>query len=128
MMNNTRNNNTSNQDMTDAEMKAQFIERNGNLKKSLNDIVDKIDTASSKTHDYLAQSVGSEANLPSGNASAKSSNILEQTSTGLGINSMDSRLMRSIKSDINAMHSIDAEQFEDIASKIDETFGQNALV
>lgn len=27
-----------------AEMEAQFIERNSNLKKSLNNIVDKIDT------------------------------------------------------------------------------------
>ncbi|CEP09396.1 hypothetical protein [Parasitella parasitica] len=131
--NNNNNNNNSNLNMTDAGMvivymEAQFIERNGNLKKSLNSIVDKIDAASSKTHDYLAQNVGGETSLSSGNASVKPSNILEQNSTGFGINSMDSRLMRSIKSDINAMHSSDAEQFEDIASKIDETFGQNALV
>ncbi|CAO0799986.1 unnamed protein product [Mucor circinelloides] len=129
-MNNTENNKAA-LNMTDAEMEAQFVERNSNLKKSLNNIVDKIDTASSKTHDYLAQNVGNDTSLSTANTT-KSSNILEQNnapnSTGFGINTMDAKLMNSIRSDVKAMHSTNPEQFEEVATKMDETFGHNALV
>ncbi|KAF1806008.1 hypothetical protein FB192DRAFT_1293578 [Mucor lusitanicus] len=130
-MNNTENNKGT-LNMTDAEMEAQFIERNSNLKKSLNNIVDKIDTASTKTHDYLAQNVVGNDTLPSATNATKTSNMLEQnnapTTTGFGINTMDAKLMNSIKSDVNAMHSTNPEQFEEVATKMDETFGHNALV
>jgi hypothetical protein len=36
--------------------------------------------------------------------------------------------MNSIEVDILAMHSTDPELFENVASKVDETFGLNALV
>ncbi|GAN03585.1 hypothetical protein MAM1_0043d03040 [Mucor ambiguus] len=128
---NTSENNKGTLNMTDADMEAQFIERNSNLKKSLNNIVDKIDTASSKTHDYLAQNVGNDT-LPSASDATKTSNILEQNnapnSTGFGINTMNAKLMNSIRSDVNAMHSTDPEQFEVVATKMDETFGLNALI
>lgn len=57
-----------------------------------------------------------------------SSIVAEQTSRhGWGIDLMDHKLMNSVQSDIHAMHSTDPEEFEGVASKIDETFGVNAL-
>lgn len=41
---------------------------------------------------------------------------------------MDHKLMNSVKSDIHAMHSTDPDEFKDIAAKIDETFGNTALM
>ncbi|KAK4510015.1 uncharacterized protein ATC70_006184 [Mucor velutinosus] len=128
---NSSENNKGTLNMTDAEMEAQFIERNGNLKQSLNNIVDKIDTASSKTQD-LAQNVAGNGTLPSAANATKTSNILEQNnaphSTGFGIHAMNARLLNSIRSDLNAMHSTNPEQFEQVATKLDETFGHNALI
>lgn len=62
----------------------------------------------------------------------RSSFIGERTSrphqsTGWGLNLMDRSLMNSVYSDIHAMHSTNPEEFEGVASKIDETFGSNAL-
>lgn len=80
----------------------------------------------------MAQNVVDETTLSSGIGAPKSSNILEQTNTsshfGFGASTMDIRLMNSIRAEINAMHSIDAEQFEGVAVKMDETFGHNALI
>lgn len=56
-----------------------------------------------------------------------SSIITEQSSHG-GLTNMDRKLMNSIESDLHAMHSTDPEEFEGVASKIDETFGINALI
>lgn len=61
----------------------------------------------------------------------RSSIIGEQTrrpsGTGWGLNLMDHKLMNSVYSDIHAMHSTSAEEFEGVASKFDETFGNSAL-
>jgi hypothetical protein len=80
----------------------------------------------------LAQNVGNETTLSSGITAPKSSSILEQTNTsseiGFGTTTMDVKLMNSIRSEIKAMHSTDAEQFEGVAIKMDETFGHNALI
>lgn len=54
--------------------------------------------------------------------------VAEQTSRHGRFSSMDRKLMHSVRSDIHAMHSIDPEEFEGVASKIDETFGCNALM
>lgn len=75
--------------------------------------------------------MGNDTSLSTANTT-KSSNILEQNnapnSTGFGINTMDAKLMNSIRSDVKAMHSSNPEQFEEVATKMDETFGHNALV
>lgn len=80
----------------------------------------------------MAQNVVGNDTLPSAANATKTSNILEQNNapntTGFGINTMDAKLMNSIKSDVNAMHSTNPEQFEEVATKMDETFGHNALI
>ena len=43
-------------------------------------------------------------------------------------NMLDRKMMNSIRQDIQAMHSSDPEVFEGVATKMDETFGHNALV
>ncbi|GAA5796225.1 hypothetical protein HPULCUR_001595 [Helicostylum pulchrum] len=158
---------------TEAELEAEFIERNNNLKRTWNNIIDKVDHAARSTHDYLeapelradidatADHGGhlgafknSSSNYYNDNTTAatatnttaadnlntsmhdgtrrRSSIIGEQTSrsgggTGWGVNLMDHKLMNSVYNDIHAMHSSSAEEFEGVASKIDETFGNSAL-
>ncbi|KAI7897955.1 uncharacterized protein BX663DRAFT_526580 [Cokeromyces recurvatus] len=63
----------------------------------------------------------------SSNPSAAAGTTLLGQRTGLETN-MDKKLMNNITSDIKAMHSTDPETFEGVASKMDDTFGQNALV
>lgn len=63
------------------------------------------------------------------NTRRRPSIIGQQTSRhSWGHNFMDTRMMRSINSDIHAMHSTDAEEFGGVAKKFDETFGGYALM
>jgi hypothetical protein len=60
-----------------------------------------------------------------------SSVIGEQSSlleSDWGNNRFDRKLMSSVEADIVAMHSTDPEIFETVASKMEDTFAQNALV
>ncbi|KAI7895265.1 uncharacterized protein EV154DRAFT_38834 [Mucor mucedo] len=196
--------------ITDADMEAEFIERNNNLKRSWNNIIDKIDNVARSTHSYLEapelradiNSTSTESgHLGAFKASGNPGNYSDTTSTsgmmngrvnrtgfydedsGLnsgrhstgfydgrinsaisnsrsrsgydstqatdnletrrtpsnvlveqssrhsgGLTSMDRKLMNSVQSDIHAMHSTDPEEFEGVASKIDETFGNTALM
>ncbi|OBZ84385.1 hypothetical protein A0J61_07570 [Choanephora cucurbitarum] len=139
--------------MTDAELEAQFVERNQNLKQTLNNIVDKIDTAATKTQDFLETNANQMSNNLQGNNLQSSQlvhndrmttmavgtgnfdNGLYKTAHGGGEdnidmsnNMLDRKMMNSIRQDIQAMHSSDPEVFEGVATKMDETFGHNALV
>lgn len=135
------------QNPTDAQMEAEFHERNKNLKESFNNVVDKIDHATQSTQDFLES--------PHGGASLNSDDIARNKDSIFGANStqsnsdmstttnrrpslireqgfhqthLDYTLMSNIENDIIAMHSTDPELFEIVASKFDETFGANALV
>ncbi|KAG2232134.1 hypothetical protein BDF21DRAFT_251149 [Thamnidium elegans] len=151
---------------TEAELDAEFIERNNNLKRTWNNIIDKVDHAAKNTHDYLEapelradidatadhggrlgafkNSSSNDHTTATTNANnlntsmydgtrRRSSLFGEQTSrhaansTGWGVNLMDHKLMNSVYNDIHAMHSTNAEEFEGVASKFDETFGNSAL-
>ncbi|KAI8334104.1 hypothetical protein BD560DRAFT_378473 [Blakeslea trispora] len=136
--------------MTDAELEAQFVERNQNLKQTLNNIVDKIDTAATKTQDYLetnasqlsnnsnnlqsSQVVGNDRLTTMAVGTGNLDNGLNRATHGgednidMSNNMLDRKMMSSIRQDIQAMHSTDPEVFEDVATKMDETFGHNALI
>ncbi len=135
-------------------MEAEFQERNKNLKQTLNNLVDKIDTAAQSTHKFLdseqqtTTTVGGSSTM--GMMGSGNPNMMQGTTTTLGssmlsnhpmatsgtagdmggetIHHLDSKLMNSINNDIIAMHSTDPEVFESVATKFDETFGSNALV
>ncbi|KAI8977350.1 hypothetical protein BDF20DRAFT_561595 [Mycotypha africana] len=128
--------NTAYTNTTDAELEAQFNERNSNLRKNFGQLVDKIDEAANKTQDYLNKEIGEDANALSSQtnnaaiSNDRTSNILNQANKSKGslIDYWDAKAMNSIRDDIKAMHSLNPEDFELIAPKMDETFGHNALV
>ncbi|KAI8052605.1 uncharacterized protein B0P05DRAFT_562136 [Gilbertella persicaria] len=155
-MNNTKNDAMNNtKPMTDAELEAQFVERNQNLKQTIHSFVDKIDSAATKTQDFLEHNASSMANAQTSNATATTTTVptggrLSTMTVGTGNfnngirattathtgeddismdnNIFDRKAMSSIQHEIQAMHSSDPEIFEEVATKMDETFGHNALV
>ncbi|KAI9282319.1 hypothetical protein BY458DRAFT_497811 [Sporodiniella umbellata] len=104
------------ENMTDAQMEAQFQERNANLK---NDISNLVSSATEKTSDMLE---AAQQNAETVAAHTMS----EPASTEIG-HTANQSLMDNIRGDISDMHSTDPNKFGHIVNKTDETFGDKAL-
>ncbi|KAI8993640.1 hypothetical protein BDB01DRAFT_903126 [Pilobolus umbonatus] len=120
---------------TDIEIQAQFNERNKNVKQTWNNVVHKVDDVlqstyvdeSKITNNPLASNASNVTNTTPG-AGNTLSGVTGTSDTKNKMASWDASLMKSIQDDVTAMHQADAEKFEPVASKMDETFGNNALI
>ncbi|KAG2183269.1 hypothetical protein INT43_006273 [Umbelopsis isabellina] len=111
----------SNRQPTDAELQREFETRNANLKNTVNETVGEIKSGLTQAKDTIQTSTPmSQEDMPQG---ARSMNTKRRSFS----ERFNASSLNSAKRDFANIHESNADAFESLAARNDDTFAQNAL-
>lgn len=103
------------------ELQREFESRNANLKSTVNDTVDDINSGLNQAKETMSSSTQSTHNIEQANQSfghPKRRSISEW---------FNQSSINTARRDMASIHASSADAFESLASRNDDTFAQNAL-